>query len=41
MLAVADESQDFRDRGVFSGKRLHALKPFGEDAGTMKQLVIE
>ena len=41
MLAAADEGQDFRDRRIFAGQRLHRAQPFGEHARAMKQLLIE
>ena len=41
MLAVADEGEDFRDRGILGRQRLHRVQPFGKDAGAVKQLLIE
>src|SRR5438045_4714669 len=41
MLAVADEGKDFRNRLILRGKRLHQVQPFGKDARTVKQLLIE
>src|ERR1700731_4277139 len=41
MLAVVDEGQDFRDRGVRARQRLHRAQPFGKNARSMKQLLIE
>src|SRR2546429_265837 len=41
VLAVADESENFRNRGVLLRHRLHRVQPFGKDAGPVKQLLIE
>jgi hypothetical protein len=41
MLAVGDEGQNFRDRRVLGCQGLHLAQPFGENAGSMKQLLIE
>ena len=41
MLAVADEGEDFRDRRILARQRLHRVQPLGEDAGAVKQLLIE
>src|SRR6266699_3659399 len=41
MLPVGDEGQNFRDRGVLGGQRLHLVQPFGKDAWSVKQLLIE
>src|SRR5438105_6607327 len=41
MLAVGDEGQNFRDRGVLGRQGLHLAQPLGENAGSMKQLLIE
>src|SRR6478736_7410742 len=41
MLAVGDEGQDFCDRGVLGGQGLHVAQSFGENAGSVKQLLIE
>src|SRR6266853_995811 len=41
MLAVGDERQNFRDRGVLGRQGLHLAQPVGENAGTVKQLLIE
>ncbi len=41
MLAVIDESQDFRDRGILDRQRLHLVQPFGKNAGSVKQFLIE
>ena len=41
MLAVADEGEDFGDRRIFCGERLHRVQPLGKDAGTVKQLLVE
>src|SRR5713226_3110714 len=41
VLAVADEGQDFRDRGILSRQRLHRIQTLGENAGAVKQLLIK
>src|ERR1700730_9616563 len=41
MLAVADEGEDFRDRGIRARQRLHLTQPFGENARSVKQRLIE
>jgi hypothetical protein len=41
MLALGDEAQNFRDRGVLGRQRLHLAQPLGENAGSIKQLLIE
>src|ERR1700712_328427 len=41
MLAVIDEGENFRDRGIFHRERLHRDQPLGKDAGAVKQLLIE
>src|SRR6267142_7128756 len=41
MLALADESENFRDRRILSRQRLRRIQPLGEDAGPVKQLLIE
>ena len=41
MLAIADEAEDFRNRGILCGERLHRVQPLGEDAGAVKQLLVE
>src|SRR6201999_746603 len=41
MRAIADEGQDFADRGIVGRQRLHRCEPFGEDAGAAKQLLIK
>src|SRR6266403_1380257 len=41
MLAVGDEGQNFRDRGILGRQRLHLAQPFGENAWSVKQLLIE
>src|ERR1700712_4657859 len=41
MLAVIDESEDFRNRRILRGLRLHGGQALGKDARAMKQLLIE
>src|SRR6476646_317528 len=41
MLAVANEGEDLGNRRVFRGQRLHRAQAIGEDAGAVKQLLIE
>src|SRR3954453_9856421 len=41
MFAVIDESEDFSDRRIFRGLRLHRVQALGKNAGAMKQLLIE
>src|SRR4051812_17846657 len=41
MLALRDEGEDFSNRRVFAGERLHGTQPLGKDAGTVKQLLVE
>src|SRR5689334_8738522 len=41
MFCFGDEGQNFRDRRVFRRQRLHGLEPLGENAGSVKQLLIE
>src|SRR5437588_1418441 len=41
VLAGTDEAQDFRDRRILRGHRLHRDQPLGKDAGAEKQLLIE
>src|ERR1700722_2577177 len=41
MLALVDESQDFRDRRIRGRQRLHRTQPFGKNAGSVEQLLIE
>src|SRR5262245_13404447 len=41
MLALADEVEDLRNRGILGCPWLHRLNPFGEQAGTVEQLLIE
>src|SRR5437667_6957725 len=41
MLAVGDEGQNFRDRGVLGRQGLHLAQPLDENPGSMKQLLIE
>src|SRR5438876_5686757 len=41
MLAVGDEDQNFRDRGVLGRQGLQLAQPFGEVAWSVKQLLIE
>src|ERR1700693_2955898 len=40
MLAVADEGQDFRNRGIRAGQWLHLAQPLGKNNGSVKQLLI-
>src|SRR6185312_1519380 len=40
-LAVLDEGENFFDRRIVSHHRLHAFQPLGEDARTMKELLVE
>src|SRR6478609_1896219 len=41
MLALADEVEDFGNRGIFGGERLHRSEPLGEHAGTVKEFLVE
>src|ERR1700733_5342031 len=41
MLAVFDESKNLRDRRVRSCQWLHGTQPFGKNAGSMEQFLIE
>src|ERR1700733_7062582 len=41
MLAVFDESQDFRDRRIRRRQWLDGTEPFGKNAGAMEPLLIE
>src|SRR5580692_7138202 len=41
MLAVADEGQDFRNRGIRAGQWLNLAQPLGKNTGSVKQLLIE
>src|SRR6266567_2804724 len=41
VLGVADKGEDLGDRRILSCHRLHLDQPFGEDAGPVKQLLIE
>ena len=41
MLAGVDKLQDFRNRGIGIGKRLHRGQPFRKDSGRFKKLLIE
>src|SRR5258708_7655221 len=40
-LAIANESQDFRDRGILPRQGLHLTQPFGKEAGPVNQLLIK
>src|SRR5262245_11371963 len=41
MLALRDKGEDFGDRRIFAGHRLHRVQPLGKDAGAVKQLLVE
>src|SRR5258708_9748956 len=41
MFCLADESQDFRYRGIVCCRRRHGTEPLGKDTGPVKQLLIE
>src|ERR1700757_5448486 len=41
MLAVPDEGGDLRDSGILARERLHTREPGREDAGALKELLIE
>ena len=40
-LPPSMKAQDFRDRGILRRQRLHRAQPLGENAGAVKQLLIE
>src|SRR4051812_33631730 len=41
VLAVADKGEDLGDRRIVGRQRLHGVEALGEDAGAVKQLLIE
>ena len=41
MLAVVDECQNLRDRGVGACQRLHRAQPFGKNARSVEQFLVE
>src|ERR1700761_9035153 len=41
MLAVVDERQDLRDRRVCARQRLHRAQPFGKNARSVEQFLVE
>src|SRR5260370_40233948 len=41
VLAVADEGEDFRNRRILRGHRLHRGQPLGKDPGAVKQFLVE